>query len=272
MAWYLAPSLVRLRAEINARWPDRDKASDGAIGDPAHAARHSEHNPDAKGCVHAIDVDKDGIAPGALVRAAVAHPATWYVIWNRRIYRRKVGFAPELYTGTDPHTGHVHISITLSAAAETNTAPWGLKEDDVSITDAEWNKLTGIVRDQAFGAVQDYIERPDKGPTRDIGDGAQSPILRMVEHGARAALATRTTAQEVRTLVLALPQTAGTADVDETALAAALAPLLQRDDLDETVLAEQIVTMLPEHLAQQVLDGLAQRLQPAGVPGDGDGV
>ena len=30
VAWHLAPSLARLRAEIDSRWPNRSRASDGA--------------------------------------------------------------------------------------------------------------------------------------------------------------------------------------------------------------------------------------------------
>ena len=73
---YLAPSLVQLRNEINRRWPNRDKTSDGWIGDPAHQATKSDHNPDSKGCVHALDIDKDGIDPWLVVGQAIKHPAT----------------------------------------------------------------------------------------------------------------------------------------------------------------------------------------------------
>lgn len=48
-----------LRNQINNRWKNRDKASDGWIGDSAHQARISDHNPDSKGLVHAIDIDED---------------------------------------------------------------------------------------------------------------------------------------------------------------------------------------------------------------------
>lgn len=47
------------RDQINARWPKRDKRSDGWIGDAAHSARFSYHNPDKNGIVWALDVDEN---------------------------------------------------------------------------------------------------------------------------------------------------------------------------------------------------------------------
>lgn len=123
---YLAKSLVQLRGEINARWPNRDHESDGWIGDADHQTRQSDHNPDAKGCVHAIDVDKDGIDPNFLVKKAIAHPATNYVIYNRTIWSRSHGFSAREYTGTNPHTGHVHVSILRDENAENNPQEWGV--------------------------------------------------------------------------------------------------------------------------------------------------
>ena len=55
----LAAAGVTLRNQINEAFPGRDKASDGWIGDAAHQARVSDHNPDRRGIVHAIDVDED---------------------------------------------------------------------------------------------------------------------------------------------------------------------------------------------------------------------
>lgn len=124
MSYYLAPSLVELRGEINARWPNRDKASDGWIGDADHSSRISDHNPDEKGCVHALDVDVDGIGVQQLLRATIGDNRVWYVIFNHRIYSRTYGWTPRVYTGSNPHTMHVHISIRYNHAAENATRTW----------------------------------------------------------------------------------------------------------------------------------------------------
>ena len=52
---------VQLREQIDDAFPDRDRASDGWIGDARHAARKSgsDHNPTVDGWVRALDIDAD---------------------------------------------------------------------------------------------------------------------------------------------------------------------------------------------------------------------
>lgn len=132
----LAVNLATLRREIDAHWPRRDRESDGWIGDAAHQARRSDHNPDPRGVVHAIDVDRDGIDPKLVVRCAIGHPTVEYVIFDRTIWSRRAGFQPRRYTGDNPHTGHVHVSGRYGAEFEDNRAPWGVATAPVPVASA----------------------------------------------------------------------------------------------------------------------------------------
>lgn len=124
---YEARSLRNLKAAVDARWPNRDRSSDGWIGDEAHQGRVSDHNPDPRtGVVRARDLDKDGIVAPVVVASMILHPSMRYVIFNRRIYRSADRWRPRTYDGSNPHTGHIHGSIHHTTSAENSTAPWRL--------------------------------------------------------------------------------------------------------------------------------------------------
>jgi len=135
MSWRLARALVSLRDGVNARWPQRDKASDGAIGNAEHATRASDHNPWIKvagmGVVRALDVDVDGIDAGWLAEQLRLLGAAGdsrlvgggYVIFNGRITRDDwAGWS--VYTGTNPHQTHVHASLSRNPAGFDDPRPW----------------------------------------------------------------------------------------------------------------------------------------------------
>jgi hypothetical protein len=92
--------------------PELGVSEVGWIGNAAHQAECSDHNPDAIGRVHAIDImTMDPNIQQGVVEWALAHPDDIdYVINRRTIWSYKYGFAPRVYTGSDPHTNHVHIS------------------------------------------------------------------------------------------------------------------------------------------------------------------
>lgn len=124
MSWHLAPSLVQLRAEVNRRWPNRPKGSDGTVGDTSHSARKSDHNPNARGSVNAFDITYPGVDPKIIISAVSKHPSANYVIFNRKIYSRSNNWKAEPYSGASPHTEHLHVSIMQSEKAEKDTTPW----------------------------------------------------------------------------------------------------------------------------------------------------
>ncbi len=130
----LAPSLVRCRSELNTAYPNRDRRTDGWIGNDEHAKTGkpenggSDHNANKRAIVDAIDVDSDGIPCPAVVSQLIKHPSVNYVIWNRRIWARSRNFKSATYTGSNPHTDHIHVSILQTVAAENNTTSWGIAD------------------------------------------------------------------------------------------------------------------------------------------------
>ena len=70
----LARSLRRLARATDRRWPDRQDASDGWIGDVQHTYRQSDHNPDERGIVRALDITTGGVEWPVLRAALQQHP------------------------------------------------------------------------------------------------------------------------------------------------------------------------------------------------------
>lgn len=136
--WRLAPSLVVYVAEVDARFPLRDRTSDGSIGDLAHASRESDHNP-YDGWVHAVDLDED-VAPGVDLDQlwgyliAKRDRRIRYLIYEGRIVKSYVDSAghaawqPYPYTGINAHEHHLHLSISRTDAARSDVRPWGIDE------------------------------------------------------------------------------------------------------------------------------------------------
>lgn len=118
---WLSKSGETLRKQINAAFPDRDKRSDGWIGDARHSATKSDHNPalDAAGVVRAIDVDADlgGAANNAHYLAdqlrilGKTDKRLAYVIYNKKIASPILFWKWRPYRGY-AHTSHIHISFT----------------------------------------------------------------------------------------------------------------------------------------------------------------
>lgn len=150
-SWVLVADLTSLRNEFNALAPNRDKASDGSIGDAAHQKESSDHNPDETGAtpyedadnineVHAIDVDNNLNKPGWDMQRAVdiivgrhkngTDNRLQNVIYNRKIWSRSWGWTEHPYTGLSAHTEHAHFSSRYGSGTtgnpEADTRPWGL--------------------------------------------------------------------------------------------------------------------------------------------------
>lgn len=131
-SWRVAQSLVRLREQVNERWPMRSKDSDGSIGDAGHSARESDHNPNDAGVVCAIDITHDpksGCDSYALAEDLLASrdPRIEYVISNRKIASSHVQpWQWRKYNGKNPHDHHVHISVKQDPKRYDDASSWNL--------------------------------------------------------------------------------------------------------------------------------------------------
>jgi hypothetical protein len=122
----------QLREQFDDSFPDRDRSSDGWIGDTRHSARPSDHNPDAKtGVVRAIDVDRDvsgstkpdlmpDIADQIRLAAKAGDKRIAYVIFEGRIASSRMGWRWRKYSGSNPHNKHCHISFTTKGDTDSS--------------------------------------------------------------------------------------------------------------------------------------------------------
>jgi hypothetical protein len=119
--WRLSWNLKAISDSVKAKYGNPTIYS---IGDIAHQAEPSDHNPDSRGIVCAIDImidvsdDRSGPLFNDLLARIKHGTDIRYMIRNRKMYHRRDGFAPTPYTGSDPHTNHFHISSEHTNAAD----------------------------------------------------------------------------------------------------------------------------------------------------------
>lgn len=127
-------SLNKLFDEIDARWPHRTHSLDGWYNPSRHSVGH---NAGHRGLIHAIDVDRRGIDPMYIVDHIKKNGhILWYMIWSRHLYSNTYGWHVRPYTGSNPHTDHIHIEIYQTTTAEEFDGYWGIAPGGTAIKPA----------------------------------------------------------------------------------------------------------------------------------------
>lgn len=189
MSWVLTPAMVRLRAEVDAIAPGRDRRSDGSIGDQSHASGVSGHNPDETGNseyrdsdrvneVRAIDLDQDLRRSGLSMEDVVQHLVRRcrsgaerrlaYVIYRRRIWGDGAGWREQPYSGANPHDQHCHVSGRPAGDGDTSSyhladlvqGAQGDEEDDEMTPAEKWVQHVMNYRLEALRANRAVIKIP----------------------------------------------------------------------------------------------------------------
>jgi len=117
----LSKSVIQFREQADDAYPNRDRSSDGTLGDARHSTKKSDHNPCVRtGYVRAFDLDAslDGKDATAHYLAdqirinAKSSKRIAYVIFNKKIASKRTLWRWIKYRGTNPHIKHIHISFT----------------------------------------------------------------------------------------------------------------------------------------------------------------
>jgi hypothetical protein len=123
----LSRAAIQLREQIDDAFMGRDKTSDGWIGDTRHGARKSDHNPDVKGWVRAIDIDRDlsgkakpDLMPDLVDQIRLACKARSekriaYIIFDGQICSPILRWKWRKYKGANKHNKHAHFSFKKKA-------------------------------------------------------------------------------------------------------------------------------------------------------------
>jgi hypothetical protein len=189
--WVLIPCLKALFTEFDRIAPARDDASDGSIGNAAHEAEVSDHNPDETGSVpihdadhlnevHAIDVDNNLNESDLTMEKVVqfllgrcrsgAEKRLRYIIYNRRIWSASSGWVQKTYTGPSAHTEHAHFSASYTTSLEASTASWHLEDIPVALTSADKTWISQQITAAVAKVAADNTAKVDDLLNVKIGD------------------------------------------------------------------------------------------------------
>lgn len=277
MAWVLTRNLQKLTDEFNDLGPNRDKSSDGSVGDLSHQENTSGHNPDRTGNaeykdgdskdeVRAKDVDKSGPwRNGQTMEKAIQHlvqkgrsgnleTVIRYMIYNGRIWRSSTGWQTEAYNGPNPHDKHAHFSGQYTQAADENYSyDYGIANlgGDMPLEASDFNRIksdvTAAVRD-LFAEDATTIALQKARPWQYNGGGLPT----FLPANTSALLYFANLCVQVNAITQALPQLMD--DVDETTLSQNIVNLLLPSLLPPLTAAVADATDLTEEEAQEAAE------------------
>jgi hypothetical protein len=114
------PAAIAVLRQATALWPKRKKASDGLLPSAAHVHQNpnSDHNSG-----FAVDLTHDpekGVYCQVIYTELQKDPRVKYLIFKGKIWSKTKG--EHVYTGSNPHNKHLHISIKEECGND--TSPW----------------------------------------------------------------------------------------------------------------------------------------------------
>lgn len=192
--WVVTPGMKTVTGAFNRAFPNRDKTSDGTIGDLAHQNESaSSHNPDITGRaewkdgdnkneVRADDIDSDlrdqsgyGITMEMVIqylvtmgRAGKLAKYIRYMIYNERIWSASDNWVTRKYTGASQHKEHAHFTGAFTQFADENTANVYNLEELMALSAADKTWITAQIKAGVIAALKTdgVVQAPDNAASK----------------------------------------------------------------------------------------------------------
>jgi hypothetical protein len=126
------PAAIAVLRQATAISPSRKKASDGLLPSKAHINQspNSDHNTGL-----AVDLTHDpesGVDCSDIFEKLKEDKRVKYLIFNKKIWSKdKARLGNRPYTGSNPHTKHLHISINNGYGDDTSPWFWWLNQPKI---------------------------------------------------------------------------------------------------------------------------------------------
>jgi hypothetical protein len=126
------PAAIAVLRQATAISPSRKKASDGLLPSKAHISQSpdSDHNTG-----YAVDLTHDpesGVDCSDIFEKLKEDKRVKYLIFNKKIWSKdKARLGNRPYTGSNPHTKHLHISINDGCGDDTSPWFWWMNQPKV---------------------------------------------------------------------------------------------------------------------------------------------
>jgi len=148
-----SPAAIAVLRQATALFPKRKKLSDGLLPSSAHVKQNpnSDHNTGL-----AVDLTHDpvaGVDCEEIFEKLKEDERVEYLIFNKKIWSRaksKSGNRP--YSGSNPHTKHLHINIYPDKSGDTSPWFWWLNQPKVI------NQVLAKLQPQAKKKISEPVE------------------------------------------------------------------------------------------------------------------
>jgi hypothetical protein len=135
-----SPAAIAALRQATALWPKRKKASDGLLPSLAHRKQNPNSDHNIGLAVDLTHDPKNRVDCAVIFEKLKEDDRVEYLIFDKKIWsKQRASEGDRPYSGSNPHTKHLHISIKTEKAND--TSPWFWWMNQPSLTNQVVAKL-----------------------------------------------------------------------------------------------------------------------------------